>query len=343
LGSYAYDTVGNITTSGESGTAQTYNYGVRRAQAVKTVTASGYNKKYLYDKCGNMIVRRGDTAGSQALDYDAENRLVRFSQAGTVIVEYGYAADGMRLWKRVNQDPNKLQVWIGNIYEEKEQGGTRKTLFHVFAGGQRICTFEPTSVLNGGPNPSTTHVGYYYHQDHLGSSSVLSGNTGSQLEVNVHYPFGRTQTANPQAAFKVSNQFTGQVKDEETGLYYYGARYYDPELGRFIQADTIIPDLGNPQSYNRYAYVLNNPLKYVDPDGHGPKEWFYSGVNFAGGAVVGVLSVLNPVPVQFRNDPPPSTTAEYYGRRFGENIGVSISCYVFFSDRTLSGSAVVAV
>jgi YD repeat-containing protein len=142
-----------------------------------------------------MIVRRGDATGSQALDYDAENRLVRFSQAGAVIVEYGYAADGTRLWKRKNQDPNKLQVWIGNIYEEKEQDGTRKTLFHVFAGGQRICTFEPTSVLNGGPNPSSTHVGYYYHQDHLGSSSALSGNTGSQLEVNVHYPFGRTQTA----------------------------------------------------------------------------------------------------------------------------------------------------
>ena len=88
--------------------------------------------------------------------------------------------------------------------------------------------------------------------------------------MNAWYPFGRVQTNSPQASFKVSRQFTGQIKDDETGLYYYSVRYYDPELGRFIQPDDIISDLGNPQSYNRYSYVLNNPLKYTDPDGHWP-------------------------------------------------------------------------
>ena len=92
----------------------------------------------------------------------------------------------------------------------------------------------------------------------------------SQQEVDVYYPFGRTAVASPQAAFKVSRQFTGQIKDDETGLYYYNARYYDPELGRFIQADTTIPDIGNPQSYNRYSYVLNNPLRNTDPTGKTP-------------------------------------------------------------------------
>ncbi len=281
---------------------------------------SAYCKTYLYDQCGNMIVRRAGTTGSQALEYDAENQLIRLSEAGTVLVEYAYSASGQRLWKRKNQ--TDLQVWIGNLYEEK--GG--KTLFHVFAGGQRICTFEPTSVLNGGANPSSTHVGYYYHQDQLGSSSVLSGNTGSQLEINAYYPFGRTQTATPQAVFKVSNQFTGQVKDEETGLYYYNARYYDPELGRFIQADTIIPDLSNPQSYNRYAYVLNNPLRYTDPDGHGPKEWAQAVGQFGGGVFVGTVNVVNPVPIQIRGDaPPPSSMPEYYGRKAGEALGLGIS------------------
>jgi len=67
----------------------------------------------------------------------------------------------------------------------------------------------------------------------------------------------------------VSRRFTGQILDAETGLYYYNARYYDPELGRFIQPDDRIPDLSNPQSYNRYSYCLNNPLRYTDPDGHG--------------------------------------------------------------------------
>ncbi len=62
-------------------------------------------------------------------------------------------------------------------------------------------------------------------------------------------------------------KFTGQRLDG-TGLYYYGARYYDPNIGRFISADSIVPDPMNPQSLNRYSYCLNNPLKYTDPSGH---------------------------------------------------------------------------
>ena len=77
-GSYAYDPVGNITNNIESGSSQAYGYGVRRPEAVKTVGSA----KYLYDLCGNMIVRKGDTATPQSLVYNAENRLVRFASDG---------------------------------------------------------------------------------------------------------------------------------------------------------------------------------------------------------------------------------------------------------------------
>lgn len=62
-------------------------------------------------------------------------------------------------------------------------------------------------------------------------------------------------------------KFTGQRLDG-TGLYHYGARYYDASIGRFISADTIVPNPANPQSFNRYSYCLNNPLRYVDSTGH---------------------------------------------------------------------------
>ena len=256
-GSYGYDSVGNITNNIEGG-GSVYSYANPRKQAVRT--AFGYTN--LYDLCGNMIVRHGGLTNSQAMVYDADNRLKVFSQAGKVVVEYGYAADGSRLWKRVDQSATNVQVWIGNTYEEK--GG--KTLFHVFADGQQVCTFETNSYLMGGSD--STKVGYYYHEDNLNSSSALSDHSGNQIEVDSYFPFGRTNTASPQASFQVSRRFTGQVFDGETGLYYYNARYFDPELGRFIQPDTIIPDLSNPQSYNRYSYVLNNPLRYTDPTGH---------------------------------------------------------------------------
>ncbi|MGH7953071.1 MAG: RHS repeat-associated core domain-containing protein, partial [Limisphaerales bacterium] len=256
-GSYSYDKVGTIQHNIEGGGSD-YGFGSRRPQAVKTA----FGMTNLFDLCGNMIVRHGGTTNSQALVYDPENQLILLSQAGVLVDEFGYAADGARLWKRIDQSATNLQVWIGNIYEEK--GG--KILFHVFAGSEQVCTFEPTSPLNGGSDSSA--VGYYYHEDSLNTSSALSDSSGSQTEVNVYYPFGRTQTASPQASFQVSRRFTGQVFDAESGLYYYNARYYDPELGRFTQPDTTIPDSSNPQSYNRYTYCLNDPLRYNDPSGH---------------------------------------------------------------------------
>jgi RHS repeat-associated protein len=64
-----------------------------------------------------------------------------------------------------------------------------------------------------------------------------------------------------------SFKYTGQ-RQAEAGLYFYNARWYDPKTGRFIQADTIIPEPGNPQAWDRYAYANNNPVKYIDPTGH---------------------------------------------------------------------------
>ncbi len=76
------------------------------------------------------------------------------------------------------------------------------------------------------------------------------------------------QTRYSSGTTPTATQFTGQVNDGYTGLYYYNARYYDPTLHRFIQADTIVPDPSDPQTLNRYAYVNNNPIKNVDPTGH---------------------------------------------------------------------------
>jgi len=66
---------------------------------------------------------------------------------------------------------------------------------------------------------------------------------------------------------KTNYRFTGQRWDQGHGLYWYNSRWYDPLVGRFMQADSIVPQPGNPQSLNRYAYTLNNPLRYTDPTG----------------------------------------------------------------------------
>ena len=109
-----------------------------------------------------------------------------------------------------------------------------------------------------------TSVGVsYLHADHLNSNVRTTGavSTGPQY----YYPFGAVRSSN---VVTTPYRFTGQREEEALGLYYYGARWYDPELRRFIQPDTIVPQPGNPQALNRYSYCLNNPVKYTDPTGH---------------------------------------------------------------------------
>jgi RHS repeat-associated protein len=95
---------------------------------------------------------------------------------------------------------------------------------------------------------------------------LVTNDAGQQQETLAYYPYGQQWL--DQGPANVPYKFTGQEYDSSTGLYFYKARYYDAHLGRFIQPDTIVPDPYLPQSWNRYAYVLNNPLKYTDPTGH---------------------------------------------------------------------------
>jgi len=106
----------------------------------------------------------------------------------------------------------------------------------------------------------------YLHGDHLGSASLATTAQGGVVSEMRYYPYGETRSG----TLPTDYQFTGQRWEDGLGLYDYNVRYYDPLIGRFISADTIVPSAGDPQSLNRYAYVQNNPLKYVDPSGHIP-------------------------------------------------------------------------
>jgi len=236
--SFSYDSLGNFIVNGENG-AGTYNYGVRMPHAVKS--ANGQTNAY--DACGNMMVM-----GNERLAYDAENRLA-YVVTPTGGVLFGYDGNGARLWK---SGTNGLQVWIDGNYEEK--GG--KKLFHVSANGQTIYTYSSDGT-----------VAAYYHPDHLHSTAIETDNSGNLIQHYEYSAFGQSRYTQSTTAFPVTQRFTSQKLDDETGLYFYGARYYAPLLGTFIQADMVIASLTNPQHLNRYAYCVNNPLKHTDPNG----------------------------------------------------------------------------
>ena len=115
---------------------------------------------------------------------------------------------------------------------------------------------------------------YYFHEDHLGGASIMTDEDGEIVAEYQYYPYGGTYSEETSGEdFGNSYKYTGQEEDSEIGLYYYGSRYYNPEVTKFMSRDPAVYDerflemLRDPQSFNTYAYVRNNPIKYIDPSG----------------------------------------------------------------------------
>ena len=108
---------------------------------------------------------------------------------------------------------------------------------------------------------------YLYNKDTRGSTSSLIDDSGTVAAAYTYDEFGNTTT---RAGTDFDNElcYTGQVYDKETGLYYYNARFHDPEDGRFLTQDTYRGEFKAPKTWNLYAYCANNPVNYVDPSGH---------------------------------------------------------------------------
>jgi len=231
---YQYNQIGNMTSNSQVGLYIYPNPGNPRPHAV---TQAGTNI-YTYDNNGNMITGAGRTIG-----YDYDNRPSSITQSGVIGFVYDYQG------QRVKKMGASTTVYIGKLYELT--GGIYTK--YIFAGGNRVAS-KASSAIN------------YYHTDHLGSSNVITDVSGTMVEEIYYFPFGGIRL--DTGSVDVRHKYTGQEEDPETGLYYYGARYYDPVLARFISPDPIVPDPTDPQSLNRYSYTRNNPLRYIDPTGN---------------------------------------------------------------------------
>ena len=231
--SYIYDQIGNITQK-EGITFD--QYGLNAGAHAVTHTSDG--KSYTYDGNGNML-----TDGTRTIAYDYDN-MPKSIQMGGDTTTFVYDGNGNRVKK---MSPSETKVYIGKLYE-CNSGACSK---YIVANGTRIAHKSGTIV-------------YYYHTDHLGSTAVVTNEAGASQGAIYYKPFGATLSG----SVPTDHQYTQQEFDDETGLYNYNARLYNPTLGRFISADTIVPSPFNPQSLNRYSYVMNNPLRYTDPSGN---------------------------------------------------------------------------
>ena len=269
--SYGYDGVNRLTSAVEAnGWAQTYCYDAWGNRALTSGAVSNATTPQIPGQCtaANLAAiytnnhwtgAPTDVAGNVMSDgfstfsYDSENRVVQTANTqGTVT--YAYDGDGKRVQKT---GPN----------------GT--TMYVYDADGNVLAEYSSQPEPTCGP--------CFVVQDQLGSTRMVTDALGNVIRRRDFYPFGEEiiqgtngrpgpvyQTGQQQTLPDVFNgKFTGMERDSETGLDFFGARYFSGAQGRFTGADGPLNDQdeANPQSWSLYSYVRNNPLSFVDPSG----------------------------------------------------------------------------
>jgi len=259
-------------------------------------------RTYSYDLDGNQTGWTHDTNGTRrTITWDEENRIQAVFDNGQE-KDYKYDDQGQRMIKR---GPQGETVYVNQFFTQRQGANGTK---HVYAGTTRIAS---KLVLQGTPNsnpagntPFEKDI-FFYHPDHIGSTNYVTDLNGKLSEHIEYFPFGESWVEENTNQQRTPYLFSAKELDEETGLYYFGARYYDPRTSVWQTADPVLgkylPSVGqtsglpatggvfNSANLNLYAYVGNaHPLNARDPDGN----WALvdDAIAIVGGAAVGVAA-----------------------------------------------------
>jgi RHS repeat-associated protein len=219
------------------------------------LTANRLKSPAAYDAAGDQLV---PLAQGATYSYDEERRMISVTDTPLGTTNYTYDGDGRRILK-----------------QQLTSGVTTTYIYDAF--GQLASEYNSNSTIIT-PVCNTCFLSW----DHLGSTRMVTDQSGNLIARHDYLPFGGEilsgtggRTSAWGAPDGVNQKFTGKERDQETGLDYFGARYYGSSMGRFMSPDWSakvqpVPyaKLDNPQSLNLYSYVGNNPLSRVDPDGH---------------------------------------------------------------------------
>ena len=256
--SYTFDTVGNRTSTTQHTTAgdttSTYTYpapGTARPHAVAQVTTGTQANTYTYDNAGNTTGRNLAGKPAQTLTWDAEGKLDTITE-GTAQAsdEYLYTASGDRLLR--HQD-GTTTLYLPGQEITRDHTGTLKTTRYYTHNGQLV-----TIGTGSGAAGLTTLI-----SDHHATAELAINNNTHQATRRYHDPYGNPRGTS--ATWVDDKGFLGKPTDT-TGLTHIGARYFDPQIGRFITVDPIM-DLTDPQQWQAYAYANNTPVTMSDPTG----------------------------------------------------------------------------
>jgi RHS repeat-associated protein len=274
---YGYDALGNLTS--KAGKEYTYTgcQTPSRAAGPHAVCTFDGSGDFSYDDNGNLLAGNG-----RNITYNRENRATQIDGPGGREVEFVYGGDGNRVLQSVDSITRTFYVGLGatgkSLYERTASNGSVEHVQFIYTGAGSGGTATALRVTKGATPPSLK----YHHFDHLGSVTAMSDERGRvqdsawgpDAQVMSYDAWGDrrspdwrpgTTTPNLQVGHR---DFTGHEAIPGVGLVNMNGRIYDPKIGRFLTPDPHIQFIADLQSYNRYSYVLNNPLRYTDPTGY---------------------------------------------------------------------------
>jgi RHS repeat-associated protein len=225
---------------------------------------------YSHDQNGN-ILNMPHLNQNSSLKWDFKNQLNQIEPTATRRIYYQYGG-GLKRIRKVVTENNRVEerVYVGGYesYIKKINGNNKlqNTSFNIMSGKQRVAIIESTNSSDKNKPKAQKFLVRYQINDHLGSSSIEADENGDPFSYEEYYPYGQTSFHSRKGESGSINKryrFSGKEKDSETGLYYFGARYYCSWIGRWISPD---PG-GSVDGLNLYSFSRNNPIRMVDLDG----------------------------------------------------------------------------
>ena len=235
---YNYDNNGNMVDKGKNAAAKT-NGGLFEGWTFKSTTGEVW--KYEYDLCNRLTKVKHSNTGT--------NNLIQ-------VAEYKYDFRGLMVCRTTGTGSSAMSEYFAYDNEGKliytEKGSAKHD--YIYANGKIWC-----EIVTSGNTKNT----YYHHTDHLGTTVCITNTSGSVVWECEEDAFGKEKDKTNSS---FTPNFTGKLLDLNTGLYYFNARWYDPDMGRFITEDPA------RDGRNWFVYCRNNPLIFIDVIGFAPRN-----------------------------------------------------------------------
>ncbi len=269
--SVTYDGTGNITSRSDVAGGASWTYDPNRKHEVTQAGSSGF--QYSYDNNGNAITRQGSTISWSSYNYPTTINAGSGSTAETVAFSYG---PNRQRWQQMytGNSTQETTNYIGGLLEVVASGSATDYRHYINVPGEQIAVYSRKS--------SGTNTFSYLLSDHQASVASITNSSGAPVVGESFDAFGSRRNPTTWSGAPTNSDLTtiaGITREGYTfqtalglwmGMNHMNGRVEDSITGRMLSADPHIPDKTNPQSYNRYSYVSNNPLSYTDPSGFAP-------------------------------------------------------------------------